>query len=127
MARDVVLSLKKWALIADAFASLDCPLEQRSIYIEALKNMVEDWQEAPRPVWQETLITLLERAKQSRQNYSQTEMRCLLRIFVLLCRHVADNYDKWWLAWAKEQEQSKPRPQDAFWDYFEQANDDTQS
>lgn len=133
MARDAVEKLHQWALIADSIASVDLSHERRQRYIGALINMVDDYQQLNRPIWQETLITLLEQAKSSERAYSHTEVRCLLRVFFLLCHHIADNYEKWWLAWAKEteDESTKPPKRHPFEDYFdadeELDEDDTQS
>jgi|SRR5690348_15840740 len=134
MVQEVVDKLNEWAFIADSISSVTCSRERRQRYIEALINLVDSYQYDNRPTWQRALISLLKQSSNHRLNYSQKEVCGMLMVFGAVCRHAAENYDKWWMAWAKEaseEESTKPPKRDPFQDYFdadeELDEDDTQS
>lgn len=100
--KEAVGTLRKWALIADSIASMNCNMHQRAERIETFLDIVEDYCHINRPVWHETLIELLEQTRNKRLAFAHHEVRGMLILFQLICHHVASNYDKWWLAWVQE-------------------------
>lgn len=104
--------LRSWALQADVIATQYCSHHHRNQQITALTDQLKAYMKNNRPLWLETLISLLRQASGDGPDYyTHTEVKLALILFRETCHYLANNLGERWLDYAQESYDTRGYPQ----------------